>query len=152
VTERIAQAFRDFREVNTTLAMIGRAEKGETADANHMEIYTEQVAGISGRSAEATGSASLPDTRCRIREHFTTLSTIENAPYRKVLHEVLVSVFDSCSHEQQVTRFKRISLAVVEENTMTANNEVDLVLRVGRLFVRRDGTCKFHVARAALQN
>ncbi|NYE30306.1 cobalt-zinc-cadmium resistance protein CzcA [Rhodanobacter sp. K2T2] len=29
-----------FPEVQTTLAMIGRAEKGETADVNYMEVYT----------------------------------------------------------------------------------------------------------------
>jgi cobalt-zinc-cadmium resistance protein CzcA len=37
VAERIAQK---FPEVETTLAMIGRAEKGETADVNYMEVYT----------------------------------------------------------------------------------------------------------------
>jgi cobalt-zinc-cadmium resistance protein CzcA len=36
----IAKAFEQFPEVETTLAMIGRAEKGETADVNYMEIYT----------------------------------------------------------------------------------------------------------------
>jgi cobalt-zinc-cadmium resistance protein CzcA len=36
----IADAFKQFPEVETTLAMIGRAEKGETADVNYMEIYT----------------------------------------------------------------------------------------------------------------
>jgi cobalt-zinc-cadmium resistance protein CzcA len=36
----IAAAFKQFPEVETTLAMIGRAEKGETADVNYMEIYT----------------------------------------------------------------------------------------------------------------
>jgi heavy metal efflux system protein len=36
----IAEAFKKFPEVETTLAMIGRAEKGETADVNYMEIYT----------------------------------------------------------------------------------------------------------------
>jgi cobalt-zinc-cadmium resistance protein CzcA len=36
----IAEAFKRFPEVETTLAMIGRAEKGETADVNYMEIYT----------------------------------------------------------------------------------------------------------------
>lgn len=30
----------EFPEVRTTLAMIGRAEKGETADVNYMEVYT----------------------------------------------------------------------------------------------------------------
>jgi cobalt-zinc-cadmium resistance protein CzcA len=36
----IAKAFKRFPEVDTTVAMIGRAEKGETADVNYMEIYT----------------------------------------------------------------------------------------------------------------
>jgi cobalt-zinc-cadmium resistance protein CzcA len=36
----VAQAFKKFPEVETTLAMIGRAEKGETADVNYMEVYT----------------------------------------------------------------------------------------------------------------
>jgi cobalt-zinc-cadmium resistance protein CzcA len=40
VSKKIADAFRRFPEVETTLAMIGRAEKGETADVNYMEIYT----------------------------------------------------------------------------------------------------------------
>lgn len=37
VAERIKTR---FPEVETTLAMIGRAEKGETADVNYMEVYT----------------------------------------------------------------------------------------------------------------
>ena len=36
----IEEALNQFPEVDTTIAMIGRAEKGETADANYMEIYT----------------------------------------------------------------------------------------------------------------
>jgi cobalt-zinc-cadmium resistance protein CzcA len=40
VSKKIADAFKKFPEVETTLAMIGRAEKGETADVNYMEIYT----------------------------------------------------------------------------------------------------------------
>ncbi len=36
----IADAFKEFPEVESTIAMIGRAEKGETADVNYMEIYT----------------------------------------------------------------------------------------------------------------
>ncbi len=40
LSERIEEAFKQFPEVETTLAMIGRAEKGETADVNYMEIYT----------------------------------------------------------------------------------------------------------------
>ncbi len=40
ISEDIENALSDFPEVETTLAMIGRAEKGETADVNYMEIYT----------------------------------------------------------------------------------------------------------------
>ncbi|MCC6592857.1 MAG: efflux RND transporter permease subunit [Xanthomonadales bacterium] len=39
-SKTIAEAFKRFPEVETTLAMIGRAEKGETADVTYMEIYT----------------------------------------------------------------------------------------------------------------
>ena len=41
ISRDIASALSQFPEVNTTVAMIGRAEKGETADVNYMEIYTE---------------------------------------------------------------------------------------------------------------
>ena len=39
-SRKIAEAFKRFPEVDTTVAMIGRAEQGETADVNYMEIYT----------------------------------------------------------------------------------------------------------------
>ena len=41
VSKDIENALSRFPEVSTTVAMIGRAEKGETADVNYMEIYTE---------------------------------------------------------------------------------------------------------------
>lgn len=40
ISKDIERALSKFPEVETTLAMIGRAEKGETADVNYMEIYT----------------------------------------------------------------------------------------------------------------
>ncbi|HEY4293673.1 CusA/CzcA family heavy metal efflux RND transporter [Luteibacter sp.] len=41
ISRRVAERIQaNFPEVETTLAMIGRAEKGETADANYMEVYT----------------------------------------------------------------------------------------------------------------
>jgi cobalt-zinc-cadmium resistance protein CzcA len=41
ISQRISDVIKAmFPEVETTLAMIGRAEKGETADVNYMEIYT----------------------------------------------------------------------------------------------------------------
>ena len=41
ISKKIENALTEYPEVNTTVAMIGRAEKGETADVNYMEIYTE---------------------------------------------------------------------------------------------------------------
>jgi len=41
ISKDIENALSKFPEVKTTVAMIGRAEKGETADVNYMEIYTE---------------------------------------------------------------------------------------------------------------
>jgi len=40
ISKEIEAVLSDYPEVDTTLAMIGRAEKGETADVNYMEIYT----------------------------------------------------------------------------------------------------------------
>lgn len=41
ISKDIENILNEFTEVKTTVAMIGRAEKGETADVNYMEIYTE---------------------------------------------------------------------------------------------------------------
>ena len=62
VSRRIAESFRQFPEVETTLAMIGRAEKGETADVNYMEIYTAlkpEKEWTSGRSMRQLDAAML---------------------------------------------------------------------------------------------
>ncbi len=60
ISEEIETALSAFPEVETTLAMIGRAEKGETADVNYMEIYTAlkpRDEWVSGRSIEALADA-----------------------------------------------------------------------------------------------
>lgn len=41
ISKEIENVLGEFPEVETTLAMVGRAEKGETADVNYMEIYTK---------------------------------------------------------------------------------------------------------------
>ncbi len=60
ISKEVSKTLAKFPEVNTTLAMIGRAEKGETADVNYMEIFTElkpQGEWASGRSIEALADA-----------------------------------------------------------------------------------------------
>ena len=41
ISKKIEDILGEFPEVETTLAMVGRAEKGETADVNYMEIFTK---------------------------------------------------------------------------------------------------------------
>jgi cobalt-zinc-cadmium resistance protein CzcA len=60
ISKDVSKVLTEFPEVNTTLAMIGRAEKGETADVNYMEIYTElkpHDEWVSGRSIEQLADA-----------------------------------------------------------------------------------------------
>ncbi len=60
ISKDVSKVLTEFPEVNTTLAMIGRAEKGETADVNYMEIYTElkpHDEWTSGRSIEELADA-----------------------------------------------------------------------------------------------
>ena len=60
ISKDVSKVLTEFPEVTTTLAMIGRAEKGETADVNYMEIYTElkpHDEWDSGRSIEALADA-----------------------------------------------------------------------------------------------
>src|SRR5581483_160341 len=55
ISEEVERTLSAFPEVETTLAMIGRAEKGETADVNYMEVYTAlkpRDEWTSGRSIE----------------------------------------------------------------------------------------------------
>ncbi|HNP64478.1 MAG TPA: CusA/CzcA family heavy metal efflux RND transporter [Woeseiaceae bacterium] len=41
LSRKASRVLTEFPEVNTSVAMIGRAEKGEIADVNYMEIYTD---------------------------------------------------------------------------------------------------------------
>lgn len=57
ISKRIETALGKFTEVETTIAMIGRAEKGETADVNYMEIYT----GLKPKEQRARSVEELAD-------------------------------------------------------------------------------------------
>ncbi len=61
ISNKIAQALGEFPEVTTTIAMIGRAEKGETADVNYMEIYT-------GLTPKETWNRSIEEIADAMRE------------------------------------------------------------------------------------
>ncbi|HXO99170.1 MAG TPA: efflux RND transporter permease subunit, partial [Luteibacter sp.] len=57
ISRRVAERVKArFPEVETTLAMIGRAEKGETADVNYMEVYTPLKPKAQWRDGETLAS------------------------------------------------------------------------------------------------
>ena len=68
ISKDIENALTEYPEVKTTVAMIGRAEKGETADVNYMEIYTEL-----NPEDEWPEKISVPELADRMREDLETV-------------------------------------------------------------------------------
>jgi cobalt-zinc-cadmium resistance protein CzcA len=68
ISKDIENALTQYPEVKTTVAMIGRAEKGETADVNYMEIYTEL-----NPEDEWPEEISVPELADRMREDLETV-------------------------------------------------------------------------------
>lgn len=63
LSKRASAVLSEFPEVTTSVAMIGRAEKGEIADVNSMEIYTELLP-----YEEWTSDRTLDDLREAMEE------------------------------------------------------------------------------------
>ena len=82
---------------------------------------------------------------------------MEHDPDLEVIGKVLEPMRNSRSHEQQVARLERVSLAVVKQDTSATHDDVHLVLRVrsrlsGR-WTRREATeGESNVERAAPQH
>lgn len=91
VSKKIETLLNQFPEVKTTIAMIGRAEKGETADANYMEIYTElhpQNQWQSDRSIEELAT----DMRERLEEEIPTVVIAFTQPIQMRVEELISGV------------------------------------------------------------
>src|SRR6185436_4492581 len=65
----------------------------------------------------------------------TTLGAVEDDPDGEVVAEVLESMLGSRGHEHEVSGSELVPLAVVEQDASSADDHVDLVLRVRRLLV-----------------
>ena len=70
------------------------------------------------------------------RSHLAALRAVKHTPYREILGNVIELMFDSRSHKQEVARLKRVPFAIMNKHSSTANDEVNLVLRVRRLLAR----------------
>jgi hypothetical protein len=60
-------------------------------------------------------------------------------------------MLDSGGHEQKVAGLEWVPLAIVKQNASAANDDVNLVLCVRRLFIRARGRREFYVGAAASQ-
>ncbi len=89
ISKRIEQALGEFPEVTTTIAMIGRAEKGETADVNYMEIYT----GLTDKSEWTRSIEELADAmREKLEEVVPTAVIAFTQPIQMRVEELISGV------------------------------------------------------------
>ncbi len=89
ISKRIETALADFPEVTTTIAMIGRAEKGETADVNYMEIYT----GLTPKDQWTRSIDELADAmRERLEEVVPTTVVAFTQPIQMRVEELISGV------------------------------------------------------------
>src|SRR5580765_5962500 len=79
-----------------------------------------------------------------------TSRPVEYTPQGEILGKVLVMMLNSRSHEQKVPCLERVPLAIVNENSSAANDDINLVLYVRRLLVRGHGEGEFYVKGATL--
>lgn len=89
ISKRIETALAEFPEVETTIAMIGRAEKGETADVNYMEIYT----GLKPKEQRARSVEELADAmRDTLEETVPTAVFAFTQPIQMRVEELISGV------------------------------------------------------------
>ncbi|HHB13248.1 MAG TPA: efflux RND transporter permease subunit, partial [Chromatiales bacterium] len=89
ISKEIERALAEFPEVTTTIAMIGRAEKGETADVNYMEIYT----GLTDKSQWTRSIEELADAmREKLEETVPTAVIAFTQPIQMRVEELISGV------------------------------------------------------------
>jgi cobalt-zinc-cadmium resistance protein CzcA len=89
ISKKIERALAEFPEVTTTIAMIGRAEKGETADVNYMEIYT----GLTDKSQWTRSIQELADAmREKLEETVPTAVVAFTQPIQMRVEELISGV------------------------------------------------------------
>jgi hypothetical protein len=92
------------------------------------------------------------DQRQALYWDLATMRAVKYTPQRKVLGNVLELMLGPRSHEQKVAWLEPVPLAVVNEYSSAANDEVNLVLCMRRLPVRAQREAKGYVKSATLQD
>src|SRR5262249_39048234 len=88
----------------------------------------------------------------RLGWHLAAFRTVEDPPYQEVITAVFKPVFGRGGNEQEIACFELVPLAVVKQNASPANDDVNFVLLVRRLYIRARRRPENHIERAALQN
>jgi hypothetical protein len=83
--------------------------------------------------------------------YLAALRAEEDNPYGKTLAEVLEVMLGSGTDKHEIAWPEWLSLRPMTEDTAAANDDVDLVLAVGRLFVRADWKGELYIEGPALQ-
>jgi hypothetical protein len=81
----------------------------------------------------------------------TAGGAVEDNPHGEVHGEVLKMRLSYRSREQKVACLKRVPRAAVRQDASAADDDVDLVLRMRSLLVRRHREGEFYIKGAALQ-
>jgi cobalt-zinc-cadmium resistance protein CzcA len=114
ISKKIERALAEFPEVETTIAMIGRAEKGETADVNYMEIYT----GLKPRSERERSVEELADAmRETLEETVPTAVIAFTQPIQMRVEELISGVRATLAaklYGQELSELDRISAELKE--------------------------------------
>ena len=114
ISKEIELALAEFPEVETTIAMIGRAEKGETADVNYMEIYT----GLKPRSERERSVEDLADAmRETLEETVPTAVIAFTQPIQMRVEELISGVRATLAaklYGPELAELDRISAALKE--------------------------------------
>ena len=154
VSKDIENLLNQFPEVKTTIAMIGRAEKGETADANYMEIYTElhpQDQWKSDRSIEELAT----DMRTRLEEEVPTVVIAFTQPIQMRVEELISGVRATLAakiYGEDLQKLDELSVQVKEiiEN-VDGIADLSLEANVGkpqiRIEVNRDQLARYGLKR-----
>lgn len=148
ISKRIEVALGEFPEVETTVAMIGRAEKGETADVNYMEIYT----GLTPTSEWTRPIDELADAmREAMEEAVPTAVFAFTQPIQMRVEELVSGVRATLAakiYGEELTELDRLS-AEIRDVISTVEGVADLSLEanVGKpqigIEVKRDQLARF---------
>ena len=150
VSIEIENALSQFPEVESTVAMIGRAEKGETVDVNYMEVYTALVPREEWQSEH--DYASLADAmREEIERVAPTTVVAFTQPIQMRVEELISGVRATLAikiYGEDLAELNRLS-AEIKDIVSDVDGVADLSLEANlgkpqiRIEVRRDRLARY---------